>query len=257
MRKGLRKSTRHSYKFSIRCFLGFLKSLNGEVIPSLYSAWDKDLVEQYFDKMKTLIDAPSICIAHNALENTRHYMKQHGWKPSNHDDLTDMFKMWGHAARKERTEAVALRKFLSKKEVGVLKKLYLYGYHSDEEWTAFNDAVEAVRTAPEGEIPTFSASDMARFNAFMILLLTIPNIKRAGNISRLEAEELYNAVNRAFNEFKRLYPNANVTHAERRLDRSSIVAAVASIPISTKTLKREDFVILRPRDQRALVQYHR
>ena len=179
-----------------------------------------------------------------------------GFKPDNWMDIDDQFKMITNAAQRLKSETIRERLF-SRKEEDVLRRLYLNIYHSDDEWTEWNATIDNLRPKPDADVVPLTAEQLVDMNGLLIVCLFILNFPRTGNFGLIEAKQLYDAVFQAFNDFKFRFPGEKVTNAERRLDRGKCVPAVCDIPISTKTANKQTLVVLRPRDQRALMHYHK
>ena len=250
--KGLSISTRSSYMNCVRIFLGHVLSLDPTLTPSLYSAWDVDICDGFFDKLKDIVKPTSVTIYFSALALVRRFMIQEGSKPSNHIALQDRFGMMAASAHRARKKAIAEEKGFSTKEKGVLRSLYLEMYHSTTFWSRFDQLVTRVRSR---ENLPLSKEDLSFANGFLIVLITAQNFKRAGNLSLLEGDAFFEEVNAAFADFRFRFPDEEIGGCERRLDRTKCVAAVAKIPVSSKVGITEYVVVLSPRDQQALIQY--
>ena len=183
-------------------------------------------------------------------------MKQEGSKPPNYLGLEDRFQMQSNLAHKARKTAVEEGKSQSKKEKGVLKKFYLDVYHSASLWSRYDELIQRLREN-DGEVEPLSKSELLFATGFVIMLLTAQNFKRAGNAALIEADDMFNAVNQAFGDYLFRFSDESVKDAPRRLDRSRCVGAVVEIKNSTKLGTKDSMAILRPRDQRAIIHYHR
>ena len=255
VKKGLKKTAMHTNKWGLRLFLGFLKSEKPDEVPSLWPAWNIETFQRFLAKMDGLVDKTSITILHSANSNARRFMRHEGFKPHNWVDLDDQFKMLTNAAQRAKSTTIRKRLF-SKKEEDVLRRLYLDVYHSEDKWSQWNETIDSLRPSSDGNVEPLTAEQLVDMNGLMIVCLFILNFPRTGNFGLVDAKQLFDAVLQAFNDFKFRFPDEKVTHAQRRLDRGKCVPAVCNIPISTKTGHKQTLVILRPRDQRALMHYY-
>ena len=180
-------------------------------------------------------------------------MQQEGFRPMDFIELNDRFLMMSSAAHKERKRAIAEAKGLSTKERGLLCRFYQECYHSPQFWGRFEQIVETGRQNNSA----ISSEDLAFATGFMIILLTAVNFKRAGNFSLLEEKPMEESLRQAFVDFKFRFSTEKVSNAGGRLDRQKCVPAVIDIPCSSKLGSPEKVVVLSPRDQRALLKYHK
>ena len=257
--KGVSESTFKGNNYCIRNFFAWLKSCNPGTVPSLWSAWDVGIVKQFFAALKPVVDPTSLPCYHGALTNARLCMRHNGLKPDNWSDVDAVFKMLTNAAHKARSAVIAERKDFSKQEKNVLQRFWLDVYHSPSRWAWYNGIVKRCQDqeVENSVVEPLTKEEFTEALAHCISLTTVPNCKRAGNLRLIEGQAFVKSLQEAYAKFKADNPDETVDNADRRLNRFNCHAATVDVSQGTKTMRKETFVILRPRDQKALLEFFR
>ena len=249
--KGVSNATKGLYKHCVGNFLGYVANKYANQETSLYYAWDVNLVTSFFKILQTVVLPSSIVNYCSALASVRSFMRLNGNRPADFADIQNRFELLSTKISRNRRSYVAEAKAASIKEHGVLRRFYLQVYHSVTYWKRYRAIVRAARNGKK-----LTPADLTFVNGLMIAATSPTNFPRSGNIGLLEANTAFAALETALTNFKTLHPQKKIFGAPRRLDREFCSPAVLPIGICSKTLTRQDLVLLRPRDVQALLNYH-
>ena len=180
-------------------------------------------------------------------------MRLNGNRPDDFSNLLEKFALQLRLAQQERNLYIAEAKVGSTKEEGLLRRVYLQIYHSEEHWRRLHEIFSRLRNSGS----KVTVKELTFLNGLLGFVVLAPNPLRTGNLNLLESAPMEKALAQSLGEYRKKFPDEDINKAPRRLDRSKTIAAVVRIPVGSKTGQPVDLVILRPRDQEALLMYHR
>ena len=234
-------------------FLGYVSHELPNRPATLWYAWDHALVKRFFARLRTATNPSSAVNFYSALACIRLYMRLNGNRPEDYLNILTKFQLLMNAAMQERSIYIAESKDSSTKEVGLLRAIFLRIYHSESKWLKLHKIFKRL----ENSGTKVTNSELTFLNGFLGFLLLCQNGMRSGTLDQLESEPTANALTQALGEFRHQHPDEDVQNASRRLDRTKMEPAIIRVPVGTKKGKPEDVCILAPRDQEALLSYHR
>lgn len=249
--KGSAESSAKLYSHHVKQYLGFMADFSPENEPSLEAAWDYDAYNAF---NKTLLESVTPTTASSyftAVANVRTFLICRGRAPSDHVNIGTSFKVLSNTISQKRSKYIKATKEQKSSKQSVHAKFYRQIYHDGELWLWFYELVGKMRN--EGYIPT--QADIKKVVWFGICLLMVGNYKRSGNLGLLKYADVVYPLNKALKTRKKEFPLESVHGTTRRLDRKTMHPAVIRIQDSTKTHELERIVVLRARDQRALLYY--
>ena len=195
--------------------------------------------------------APSTALGyHNTLTNVRLFLICHGKKPENHKTTMTSFAVLARTAAGNRSRYIHKTKAAKAKKYKVFGKFYREIYHNPNTWKWYSSLVRSVRSGKH----LATREDLGKAHRHLVAILST-NAKRSGNIALLKKEQVMEALDKAFQVFRKRFPEATIKGTERRLDRNTMIPAVLQVERGSKKDQEEKFVILRARDQQALLYY--
>ena len=240
-------------------FLGFVsKELEGKLastspISLMWFLWDININKRFFKKLKTATNKSSMGNYYSAFASGRLWMEGEGNCPQDYIRIMGKLDLLSEAAKKKRLEYIEDNKNSSTKEDGILRTVYLQIYHGKSLWEHLYQIYDRLQK-PGTKL---TAAELTFSNGFLCYILLATNYMRSGNLSLIESKAMEKALSQSLGEFYEKFPDEDIRHSPRRLDRDKTVPAVMRIPKGTKTKKPVDVVVLRPRDVEALLLYAR
>ena len=165
--KGLAKATQANYSLKIRQFCSYVRrNLNRDA--QLEDAWNIDLCKTFLQSLTPVYAPTTVVNFHSSLSILREFLQLHRRRPSNFQDIRDVFRLLCKTARKRKRGHLQEQK-AKRATKPLLGRFYADIYQNETFWQHYNQLIRTTREKErKGEAIVFTQKELSFATALML-----------------------------------------------------------------------------------------